>query len=350
MFFFESVEELNSMIMRLAYKAGQQISIARPIVEGSIPEGYRIHLTLEEVSRKGSTFTIRKFREEPFTIIDLINYGTVSTDIGAYLWLLIENTRSIMICGATASGKTTLLNAMITFIRPEAKIITIEETRELRLPHENWIPLVSRPSFQPSVQDITLFDLLKSALRMRPDYIVVGEIRGEEAYTFFQALSVGHGGLCTIHAEGVDVAIRRLETRPMDIPRQLIPLINVLVLTGRVKIGESIKRRVLDVMELVGVDPRSNELVMNPLFKWDASSDSFTYTGKSYILDRIASIKQVNPKEIFDEYGRRREILDWMVRNNLRGFSDVSKVIRMYYYNPRDIYERTRLNIPWRME
>jgi len=123
---FESIEELNSMIMRLAYKAGQQISIARPIVEGSIPEGYRIHLTLEEVSKKGSTFTIRKFREEPFTIIDLINYGTVSTDIGAYLWLLIENTRSIMICGATASGKTTLLNAMITFIRPEAKIITIE--------------------------------------------------------------------------------------------------------------------------------------------------------------------------------------------------------------------------------
>lgn len=345
---FGSVEELNSMIMRLAYKAGQQISIARPIVEGSIPEGYRIHLTLEEVSRKGSTFTIRKFREEPFTIIDLINYGTISTDIGAYLWLLIENIRSIMICGATASGKTTLLNAIITFIRPEAKIITIEETRELRLPHENWVPLVSRPSFQPGVQDITLFDLLKSALRMRPDYIIVGEIRGEEAYTFFQALSVGHGGLCTIHAEGVDVAIRRLETKPMDIPRQLIPLINVLILTGRVKIGESIKRRVLDVMELVGVDPRSNELIMNPLFKWDASSDSFTYTGKSYILDRIASIRQVSPKEIVDEYERRREILEWMVRNNLRGFSDVSKIIRMYYYNPRDIYERTRLNIPWR--
>ncbi|MEM2404277.1 MAG: type II/IV secretion system ATPase subunit [Candidatus Methanomethylicia archaeon] len=342
---FESVDELNSMIVRLAYKAGQQISIAKPIVEGSIPEGYRIHLTLEEVSKKGSTFTIRKFREEPFTIIDLINYGTISTDISAYLWILIENIRSAMICGATASGKTTLLNAIATFIRPESKIITIEETRELRLPHENWIPLVTRPSFQPGVQDVTLFDLLKSSLRMRPDYIIVGEVRGEEAYTFFQALSVGHGGLCTIHAEGIEVAIRRLETKPMDIPRQLIPLINTLILTGRTKIGGDIKRRVLNVVEIVDVDPRSNEVIMNPLFKWDALSDSFTYTGKSYILNKIASIRQISPMEVLDEYKRRIEVLKWMIKNNIRSFGDVSKIIRAFYYNPKSIYERVRIGI-----
>lgn len=344
---FESDEELNSMIMKLAYKASQQISIAKPIVEGSLPEGYRIHLTLGEVSKKGPTFTIRKFREDPFTIIDLINYGTISIDIGAYLWLLIENFRSIMICGATASGKTTLLNALLMFIRPEAKIVTIEETRELRLPHENWIPLITRPSFQPGVQDVTLFDLLKSALRMRPDYIVVGEVRGEEAYTFFQAMATGHGGLCTIHAERIDVAIRRLETRPMDIPRQLVPLINALVLISRVRLGETIKRRILDVVELVDVDPRRGELIMNPLFKWDALTDSFTYTGRSYTFEKIATIKQIDPKEVVDEYERRKEILSWMVKNNLRSYTEVSSIIRTYYYTPREVYEKVRLNLPW---
>lgn len=186
---YETEEELLAILNKLAYKAGKQISVAFPIVEGSLPEGYRIHLTLSEVSRRGGTFTIRKFREEPYTIIDLIKFKTVSTLLAAYFWLLVDLKRSLMILGATGSGKTTTLNAIAMFIRPEAKIVTIEDTPEINLPHENWIPLVTRPSHEAWRMDVTLYELLRTALRQRPDYIIVGEVRGEEAYTLFQAIA-----------------------------------------------------------------------------------------------------------------------------------------------------------------
>ena len=219
---FTSYDELNSFIVRLAYKAGKQISIANPIVEGTLPEGYRVHLSHGEIARRGSAFTIRKFRKDPYTIIDLINFGTISSEAAAFMWLLIDLKKSTMIGGATAAGKTTLLNALAMLIRPEVKIVSIEEVAEIRLPHENWVPLIARPAVEKWVQDITLFELLKSALRMRPDYIIVGEIRGKEAYTFFQSIATGHAGICTIHAENVEYAIRRLESKPMNIPRLLI--------------------------------------------------------------------------------------------------------------------------------
>jgi flagellar protein FlaI len=188
-------EELDAFITRLAYKTGHQISVARPILEGTLPEGFRAHLTLDEVSKRGDTFTIRKIKADPYTIVDLLKFGTTSPQMGAYFWVLVENLRSIMVAGATASGKTAFLNAIGMFIKPEMKVVTIEEVREIRL-HDNWIPMVARPSFQAGVQEVTLYDLLKSSLRQRPDYIVVGEVRGEEAYTLFQSIAVGHGGLC----------------------------------------------------------------------------------------------------------------------------------------------------------
>ncbi len=186
---YRTSEDLMRTLNRLAYKAGKQISVAFPIVEGALPEGYRIHLTLSEVSRRGGTFTIRKFREEPFTVIDLIKFKTLSPLLAAYLWLLVDLKRSIMILGVTGSGKTTTLNAVAMLIRPEAKIVTIEDTPEINLPHENWIPLVTRPSHERWRMDVTLYELLRTALRQRPDYIIVGEIRGEEAYTLFQAIA-----------------------------------------------------------------------------------------------------------------------------------------------------------------
>jgi flagellar protein FlaI len=165
---YNTKEELNNIVTRLVYKTGHQISVANPILEGTLPEGYRAHITLDEVSKRGDTFTIRKFRSNPFTIIDLVNQGTISSLMGAYFWTLIEFKRSIMVSGAVASGKTALLNSIGMFIRPDMKTVTIEETRELRL-HENWIPMTTRPSFQPGVQEISLYDLLRSALRQRPD-------------------------------------------------------------------------------------------------------------------------------------------------------------------------------------
>lgn len=349
---YMSKEELDSLITRLAYKTGHQISVSRPILEGTLPEGFRVHLTLEEISKRGHTFTIRKIRANPFTIVDLIKFGTVSPHMAAYFWVLVENLRSIMVCGATASGKTALLNSIATFIRPEMKVVTIEEVRELKL-HENWIPLVTRPSFQLGVQEVTLFDLLKASLRQRPDYIIVGEVRGEEAYTLFQSIAVGHGGLCTIHADDVEAMIKRLLTRPMNIPEMLIPMMNVIVLIGRVKRRDAIVRRVQAVSEITGIVDASGRIGLKKLYDWDALTDSFVYGTRSngvmssYILQKISESKHTSIEELLDELQRREAILKWMSKKDIRSYEDVADVVRKYYLNPNDVYNTARLDTEW---
>ena len=343
---YKSPEELDRTVIRLAYRSGRQVSISHPIMEGTLPEGFRVQITLEEVSKRGDTFTIRKFRENPFTIIDLIKYGTLSAEIAAYLWILIEHGRSIMICGATASGKTTLLNSLSMFIKPEMKVVTIEEVRELRL-HENWIPMVPRPSYQPGVTEITLFDLLKSALRQRPDYIVVGEVRGEEAYTLFQAIATGHGGLCTIHSDSPEYAIKRLLSRPMNIPPMMVPLMNVLLQIRRVKIGEKVVRRSDTVTEIIGLSA-TDQVQFEHRFKWDSIDDSYRFLesagrGES-VFKQIANLRHVPEFELEDEMKRRTKILEWMVNDNLNTYNEVSNIVHTYYVNPEEILTRARFD------
>lgn len=344
---FNSIEELESYVMRLAYLTGHQISAARPIVEGMLPEGYRLHATLSDISRRGPTFTIRKFMVRPLTIVDLVELGTLSSELAAYLWILIEHKRTVVICGAMASGKTTTLNAIASFIKPEMKIVTIEETPELNIPHENWVPMVTRPAYQAGVEDIDLFDLLKASLRQRPDYIIVGEIRGEEAYTLIQAVAVGHGGLCTLHAESIDTAIRRLESKPMAIPRSLIPLINVMMLTERLEVGDKIVRRVTEVTEIDHYDSKTNEIVLNPLFSYDMASDRLQMTRRSVILNRIASMRGETYMDVLRDLERRKVILEWMVRRKIKSWGDVAEVIRFFYRNPDYVFELARGDVPW---
>lgn len=345
---YHSKQELDAFITRLAYKAGHQISVSRPILEGTLPEGFRVHLTLEEISKRGDTFTIRKVRANPLTIIDLIDFSTISPHMAAYFWILIENLRSIIVAGATASGKTALLNSISMFIRPEMKVITIEEVRELRL-HENWIPMVTRPSFQPGVQEITLFDLLKSSLRQRPDYIAVGEVRGEEAYTLFQSISVGHGGICTIHAENVETVEKRLLTKPMNIPSMLIPMMNAIVLIGRTKLRDTTVRRVLDISEITGVDDKTGRAIFKKMYEWDPGSDSFIFTAKSasegYVFKKITELKHVPLETLLNELKRREYILKWMAQKSIKSYDDVADVVRKYYLNPNDVYSRARLEM-----
>lgn len=343
---YDTKEELDSLITRLAYKAGHQISIARPILEGTLPEGFRVHLTLDEVSKRGDTFTIRKIKANPYTIIDLISFGTISPHIAAYFWVLVENLRSIIVAGATASGKTALLNSISMFIRPEMKVVTIEEVRELHL-HENWIPMVTRPSFQPGVQEVALFDLLKSSLRQRPDYIIVGEVRGEEAYTLFQSISVGHGGLCTIHAENVEAVEKRLLTKPMDIPPMLIPMMNVIAFISRTKLRDATARRTIEVSEITGVDDRTGRAVFMKMHEWDPENDSFISkpATDSYIFRKITESKHVPMETLMNELKRREYILRWMVKNNIRRYNEVADVTRKYYLNPNDVYNRARLEM-----
>jgi flagellar protein FlaI len=341
---FKTIDELESYVVRLVSISGQQISVARPVAEGMLPEGFRLHALLSDISRKGPSFTIRKFFVEPLTIIDLVKSGTISPELAGYFWLLIEHKRPIFIAGAMASGKTTLLNTLLSFVRPEMKIVTIEETPELNLVHENWVSLVIRPAYQTGVQEVALFDLLKASLRMRPDYIVVGEVRGEEAYTFFQAIAVGHGGLCTIHADNIDSVIKRLLSKPMEIPPQLIPMINSLVLMGRLKRGDTIIRRVLDVEEIEGMSEK-NEAILNQAFKYNMRDDTIIFTNKSVIIEKIAKFLQIDSSILFEEIRKRASIIEWMANNNLRKKEDVAKVIRTYYTKPDLIMEHVRLNL-----
>lgn len=340
---FENQDQLLTFARRLAVRAGQSLTTARPIVEGPLPEGYRVHLTLQEVSRRGPTFTIRKYSETPFTPVDLIALGTIDSRLAAYYWMLVENVGSTIIIGRMASGKTSLLNAITMFIKPESKIVTVEETPELRLPHENWTPLVTRPSFEREVQEVTLFDLLKSALRQRPEYIIVGEIRGEEAYTFFQAMAVGHGGLTTFHAESVESAIARLESPPINIPRPLIPLVKSFTLINRVKLekgGEKIVRRVISVSEVVGLEPSTKELIFHEVFRWNPVEDKLEYVGKSYVLEQIAENTMRSLREVVEEYERRAAIMEVLNKEGIRKFEEVSRIIREYYANPEETYSK----------
>ena len=339
-------KDLTAFALRLAYLCNRHVSIAQPILDASLPDGSRIHLTYgTEVTRRGSTFTIRKFRVDPLTITDLINFKTVSAEMAAYFWYIIENRVSVIVSGGIASGKTTLLNCLSMFIKPLMKIVSIEDTPELNLPHENWVPTNTRTHFGLDTEraDITLFDLLKASLRQRPDYIIVGEVRGSEAYTLFQAISTGHLGMSTIHAESIEAVVYRLESEPMNIPRTMISGIDVITIQRRVEVdGEPVRKTIMGA-EIVGLDPRSRELLTNEVYKWNAVNDEFEFTGRSYVVERIAEKLGISIEAAYEEIERRAEILEWMAENDIRDYREVSEVIRRYYLNPNSVYvEATR--------
>ncbi len=288
---FETAIELDSYALRLAYMCGSHVSIAQPMLDASLPDGSRINLTYgSEVTRKGSTFTIRKFKLDPFTVTDLVVFDTLSAEMAAFFWYAVENRVSILVAGGIAAGKTTLLNCLSMFIKPDMKVVSIEDTPELNLPHENWIPAATRTHFGLSTEnaDITLFDLLKASLRQRPDYIIVGEIRGTEAYTLFQAVSTGHLGMSTVHAESVESAVYRLESAPMNIPRTLIAGIDIMLVQKRVEIAGKPHRKTVATSEIVGLDPRSGEILTNEVYRWNPSEGTFDFTGRSYIVEKVA--------------------------------------------------------------
>jgi len=346
---YEDVDALNSFIMRLAYLAGKNISIATPMLDASLPDGSRIQLTYgSEITRRGSTFTVRRFRVDPLTISDLISFNTLSSEMAAYFWYAIENKASILVAGGVAAGKTTTLNCLSMFIKPELKVVSVEDTAELNLPHENWIPSIVRPGFgfqEKGTGEITLFDLLKAAVRQRPDYIIVGEVRGEEAYTLFQAMAMGHLGMCTLHAESVDAAIRRLESEPLNIPRSLITMIDAVMVQLRTEIQGKPSRRAFNVTEITALDPRTRELLTNEVYRWDAKHDTFSYSGHSHILEKNMKTQGLEEEEIQEELHRRKMVLEWMAKNNIRKYTDVATVIREYYLDPTRVYKKARMGV-----
>jgi len=350
---FSSPEELDSFILKIAYLCGRHISIAQPLLDGTLPDGSRAQLTFRtEVTPKGSTFTIRKFKKSPLTITDLINFKALSLEMAAYIWFLIENRHSIMIGGDIGGGKTTMLNAFSLFIRPALKIVSIEDTQEIQLPHKNWQMMVTRQGLgegagaigEKGRGAISMFDLLRSALRQRPDYIIVGEIRGEEAYALFQAMSTGHLGLTTIHAENEQAVLHRLTTRPMNIPHTLVENLDAIAIVRRMVVNNVSIRRTVSVSEMLGWDQEKNDFKVSQVFRWDAEHDDFKSTGDSDLLSEIAGQSGYSSEEINEELKKRKTILDYMVRRNIRTYQEVSSIILDYFSDPETVYRKAKVS------
>ncbi|MBS3926569.1 MAG: type II/IV secretion system ATPase subunit [Nitrosarchaeum sp.] len=345
---FKNEAELNNFARKMAYVCGKHVSVADPIIDASLPGGSRINLTLgHEITKRGSTFTIRRFRADPITVIDLIKFGTMSVDIAAYMWYLAEKRATMLIAGGTASGKTTALNALATFIRPGQKVVSIEDTQELNLPHENWIPAVSRQSFTDTqIGEINQFDLLRAALRQRPDIIIVGETRGREAYTLFQAMATGHGGFSSIHADSVDATLTRLTSSPMDVPKSLISnSLDLITLQLKIRIGEKSARRIIQVSEINGIDEKTGEIKTHEIFKWNPREDKHEFMGDSVVFSKIKERDGDTDEKINYELTKRRLALEWMAKKDIRDHKEVSNNIMEYYSDPERYYERKRLEM-----
>jgi len=346
---FKEESELDSFIVRMAYLSGKNISIASPILDASLPDGSRVQLTYgNEVTRRGSTFTIRRFRVDPLTISDLIALGTISSETAAYLWYVIENRASVLVAGGVASGKTTMLNCLSMFIKPEMKIVSVEDTQELNLPHENWIPSVVRLGFGHEDKrngSITLFDLLKAAVRQRPDYIIVGEVRGEEAYTLFQAMATGHLGMCTLHAESVEAAMNRLGSEPMNIPKPLVAMTNVVMVMSRTEVNGRPARRVNTTTEVLGYDAEKGNIKTEEISTWNPKFDKFSALKKSVLIERQIAKSGISEEDVKRELYRRQAVLDWMAHEGIRRHTEVANVIREYYANSERVFQKARVGL-----
>ena len=335
---FNSEDELNEFVRRLSERSGRPVTFRNPIVDASLPDGSRINIVYgSEISMRGSNFTIRKFTDKPLSITQLIKFGTIDPMIAAYLWILLEYNMSIWFCGEVASGKTTLLRAVCTFINPHYKIISIEDTPEIIVPHENWVREVTRESEEAAAID--LFDLLKAALRQRPNYIIVGEIRGREASVAFQAMQTGTPVLSTFHAGSVEKLIQRLTGSPIEIPKTYMDVLNCVVIQSAVRVPRTgtFERRVLSVNEIVGYDPLEGRFSYIELFTWQPREDlhEFRGEGSSHLLEnRVAVMKGISRGElrkIYRELELRASFLSRLVDLGVFDYFEVWRVINQAY-------------------
>ena len=344
---FEDEQELNSFVVRLAQISGKQISIYSPIVDGKLPDGSRLQTTLARTVTRGSTFTIRKFKENPLTPIDLIGFQSLSIEMAAYFWMAIERGSSILFCGGTASGKTTALNALSLFIPAQHKIVSIEDTREVNLPHKNWIAGTTREGFSSADnktgKDIDMFDLIRAALRQRPKVVMVGEVRGKEAYSLFQAMSTGHTSYATVHASDIHTLIQRLENPPISLPRALLTSLDLIVFQNAIDIKGKTVRRMTSVTEIVKLDPDTNQLIFMEPYKWVSKTDDrFEVSGSSKILNKIRLQNDWTESQLEKEIQNRKLILRWMLEKNIRDYKEVGRIVNQYTRHPDELLKKAR--------
>ena len=342
---FADGETLRKFIVKLAERCGRYVSYAEPILDASLPDGSRVAATIaSDVATKGGTFTIRKFTEKPFSPIDQIELKTANEEILAYIWYLIEHRASLLVVGGTATGKTSFLNSICMFIKPEAKIVSIEDTRELRLTHEHWIPGLARPGFGiplPTGEkygSVTLFDLLKEAFRQNPDYVIVGEVRGQEAYVLFQGIASGHASLSTLHAGSASDVVKRLISPPIELPPVLLEGLDAIIVMTFAKEKGGSSRRVKEIEEVVNIDEKGN-VKTNLVYRWNPVTDTFEKVNESFRLKKIANYIGVSYDMVLEDIERRKKFLRWLLSQGIKDYIEVTKYINEFYKNPKKFEE-----------
>ena len=344
---FKDADELMNLIDSIARQINRRIDQESPILDGHLLDGSRVNATIPPISADGPSMTIRKFKRDPLTIIDLINSKTISVELAAFFWLCFDGlgvkSANAIISGGTSSGKTTTLNALSSFINPKERIITIEDTLELQIPHEHVIRMETRPPNVENRGELTMNDLVKNSLRQRPDRIIVGEVRGSEAITLFTALNTGHSGFGTLHSNDARETITRLTNAPMSVPNIMISAIDFIIMQNRIYRSDGVSfRRISEVAEVSGIE--EGVIQLNKIFEWDPQSDTIKNVGiTSKTLTEIANVSGNSLNSLYDEIKNREIVLQHMVDWNIRSIKDVSTVLEMYYLDSQKVLNRILL-------
>lgn len=344
---FKDAGEVMNLIDSIARQINRRIDQESPILDGRLPDGSRVNATIPPISADGPSMTIRKFKRDPLTIIDLINSKTISVELAAFFWLCFDGlgvkSANAIISGGTSSGKTTTLNALSSFINPKERIITIEDTLELQIPHEHVIRMETRLPNVENRGELTMNDLVKNSLRQRPDRIIVGEVRGSEAITLFTALNTGHSGFGTLHSNDARETITRLTNAPMSVPNIMISAIDFIIMQNRIYRSDGVSfRRISEVAEVSGIE--EGVIQLNKIFEWDPQSDTIKNVGiTSKTLTEIANVSGNSLNSLYDEIKNREIVLQHMVNQNIRSIRDVSTVLEMYYLDSQKVLNRILL-------
>ena len=345
---FKDEQEIRDLIDIIARQINRRIDQESPILDGRLVDGSRINATIPPVSADGPSLTIRKFKRDPLTIIDLINSKTLSIELAAFFWLCIDGlgvkSANAIISGGTSSGKTTTLNALSAFINPKERIITIEDTLELQIPHEHVIRMETRPANIENRGELTMNDLVKNSLRQRPDRIIVGEVRADEAITLFTALNTGHSGFGTLHSNDARETITRLTNPPMSVPEIMIQAIDFIIMQNRIYTPSGVSfRRISEVAEVVGMEEGTVQL--NKIFQWNPERDLIENVGiTSHTLAQIANLSGYGINDLYNEIDNRKLVLRHMINHNIRSVNEVNGVLEQYYKNPQKVLNRIILN------
>ncbi len=338
-------DQLSSFVLRLANQAGRQVSVSDPLVDGSLPDGSRIQLTFGgDISTRGANFTIRKFASVPYTPVDLIRWGTFSVEQMAYFWLAIENNKSLIFAGGTGSGKTTSLNAVSFFIPEDSKVVSIEDTQEISLPHDNWVQSLARDAISSRGKgEVSTYELLQASLRQRPEYLLVGEIRTDSqvAFTFFQAIGTGHTAYTTLHADSITGVLNRLENDPLNVPTQMIRELDIVSLQKQTHIDGERARRNSGVTEIVS-EGEGDDIRIVDVFTRDAKADEYRQVGDSSVLADIADDHGWSTRELREELHRRESVLRYMLDEGIDSYHDVAHMLYAYGRNPELVMARVR--------